>query len=126
MIVALPLGGLLSDTLGWESVFYVSGGITMVWFVLWYFFIFDSPSVHPRISSEELAYLLDHTASKPGAEDFKLPRPPLWQMAKSVPFWTICLTQVGAMWGRYTIMTSIPTYLNNIHHYDLKKVCSSF
>jgi len=45
--------GFLIASLGWESVFYVTGVIGIIWSVAWFLLIFDSPSQHPRISAEE-------------------------------------------------------------------------
>jgi ACS family sodium-dependent inorganic phosphate cotransporter len=42
---------------GWPAVFYVIGGLTILWFILWSFFVFDSPADHPRISVEELNFI---------------------------------------------------------------------
>ena len=38
---------------GWPSVFYVTGLISLFWFILWIFFAFSTPAEHPRISQEE-------------------------------------------------------------------------
>jgi len=51
--LTMPLCGFLISTLGWESVFYVTGVIGIGWSVLWFLLVFDSPAQHPRISEEE-------------------------------------------------------------------------
>lgn len=44
-----PIGGLLAGTAGgWQSVFYFTGASGLLWCVLWYFLVFDSPAQHPR------------------------------------------------------------------------------
>ncbi len=59
---------------GWPSVFYLIGALTIVWFGLWCLYVYDSPSEHPRISTEELNFIeksignqaskvIDHTFS---------------------------------------------------------------
>lgn len=53
-LIALPLSGFLADNLGWEGVFYVQGGLALVWCVLWSFLVYDSPQNHPRIGAKEL------------------------------------------------------------------------
>ena len=37
--------GILIDSFGWESAFYVIGSITCVWFVFWWFLVFDTPGI---------------------------------------------------------------------------------
>ena len=53
-LIALPLSGFLADNLGWEGVFYVQGGLALVWCLLWSFLVYDSPQNHPRIGVKEL------------------------------------------------------------------------
>lgn len=58
--VTMVAGGYLLHFFGWPSVFYVAGGLTLVWFVFWSFFVYNDPSEHPRITEEELNYIQSH------------------------------------------------------------------
>jgi hypothetical protein len=49
----MPFSGLLAATINWESIFYVQGALSILWYILWLFFVYDSPSQHPRISRSE-------------------------------------------------------------------------
>ena len=49
-ILALALSGVLTDKINWESIFYVFGGLGIVWFGFWVLFVFDTPETHPRIT----------------------------------------------------------------------------
>ncbi len=42
-----PIAGLLIDSFGWESVFYFTGTVELVWCLAWYRLAHDSPSDHP-------------------------------------------------------------------------------
>ena len=53
-VISLPFSGFLAASLGWESVFYVQGGLGVIWLVLWVFCVYDSPQQHPRIHPDEL------------------------------------------------------------------------
>jgi ACS family sodium-dependent inorganic phosphate cotransporter len=53
----MPVCGYLIASVGWESVFYVTGVVGLVWSVAWFFVVFDSPAQHPRISQEERLYI---------------------------------------------------------------------
>lgn len=55
--ITMPICGYLIASLGWESVFYVTGAIGIIWSVAWFLLVFDSPSQHPRISHEERRYI---------------------------------------------------------------------
>ena len=52
-VIALPFSGILAEKLGWESVFYVQGGLGAIWCVAWVFLVFDTPQDHPRIHPAE-------------------------------------------------------------------------
>lgn len=53
-----PIYGYVIERWGWEIVFYTSGVIGTVWFIAWWIIVYDSPSQHPRISTEERNYIL--------------------------------------------------------------------
>ena len=44
------LNGILQDWWGWESVFYIEGGASLVWLLLWLVLASDTPASHPLIS----------------------------------------------------------------------------
>jgi len=55
--LTMPMCGFLIAHLGWESVFYVTGVISIAWSLLWFVLVFDSPSEHPRIADEERRFI---------------------------------------------------------------------
>lgn len=57
-LIALPISGFLAgSSVGWPSVFYLWGTVTIVWSIWWFFFGADSPATHPNISLEEREYI---------------------------------------------------------------------
>lgn len=64
--LTMPLCGYLIAHCGWESVFYVTGGIGLVWSVAWFFLVYDSPAQHPRISEEERLEIESKIAAEAG------------------------------------------------------------
>ena len=141
LILTPPLTGVMTDTFGWESCFYLVGSLTCVWFVLWTYLVYESPEEHPRISEvyqhvystlkkvtyvctvlyskEELTYLRANIKS---TGEKKLPTAPYLEIIQTKGFWAFLLALVCSMWGNYTLWTSIPLYLNNIQHFSLKAV----
>ena len=60
-IISLILSGFLADSEilgGWPSVFYIFGGLGLLLALLWFLLIRDNPTQHPRISKQELDYIL--------------------------------------------------------------------
>lgn len=65
-IVGFSFSGVLAESTlvlngvnygGWQSVFYVFGLVGLLWFPLWIYAAYESPSVHPYISQDELCYM---------------------------------------------------------------------
>lgn len=67
-MLALPLGGFLCTTVaGWPSIFYLFGGVGIIWCIFWIIFTTDSPSNHRFISQKERDYILDSTKETSGS-----------------------------------------------------------
>lgn len=41
-------------------------------------------------------------------------------MLTSVPLWAIIVTQMCSNWSYYTLLTSLPAYMDNVLHFDLQ------
>jgi MFS family permease len=119
-VVALPISGVLSGTLGWPSVFYFFGGIGIVWWISWCVLVYDKPSVHPRISKKEREYIEEVTAYD------KRPRavpPSLWlTFLRSGPVWAIAVAHVCNNFGLYTLLITLPTFFDGVYEFDIKSV----
>ncbi|XP_066938043.1 putative inorganic phosphate cotransporter isoform X1 [Macrobrachium rosenbergii] len=117
-IITMPVSGWLCDTDflgGWPSVFYVFGGLGIIWGVAWYFLVYSHPDMHPRISREEKAYINYHCGAL--AQNV-IPIP--WKAVfTSLPFWAVMVAHVGYNWGFYTLLSELPTYLKNIQHFSM-------
>ncbi|XP_076052949.1 sialin-like isoform X2 [Oratosquilla oratoria] len=61
IVLTMPMCGFLIETLGWPSVFYFTGAVSLLWVALWAWLMYDKPEQHPRISPEELEYIQNAT-----------------------------------------------------------------
>ena len=50
-------GIILTHIPGWDPVFYIYGGMGIVWWLIWNFVTTSYPDVHPFISDEEAEFL---------------------------------------------------------------------
>ena len=118
VIFTFPLCGALVPSYGWECPFYVIGGITLLWFVAWCLFVFDTPDTHPRISKEEREHINNELRKVVNSEDtLTIP----WKsIVKSVPFWGLMITDSANTWGMFTLLTNTPTYMKNVQGLDIK------
>lgn len=56
-VVGLPMSGMLTEWLGWETCFYFYGMLGLAWYASWMWLSFEKPAKHPTISRDELAYI---------------------------------------------------------------------
>lgn len=102
LVITFPLCGYLADSYGWESAFYVTGGITCIWFIFWWYLVYDSPEKHPRISDDEKYDIL----TKLGRSVSKKPKPiPFKALLTSIPVWAMLISDIGNCWGIITLGT---------------------
>ncbi|GAB0100076.1 MFS domain-containing protein [Sergentomyia squamirostris] len=111
--VSSLLSGFLADNFGWESIFYIFGGLGVVWYALWIYFVKRNPASDPRITVEEKNYIesnLDTSGSH------KIP----WiSMITSKAMIAMIITNVSETMAAYTFLSLTPTYLNNVLKSDL-------
>jgi ACS family hexuronate transporter-like MFS transporter len=58
--LAAPIVSLIALTLGWRYAFVITGAVGFIWIAVWYFF-YQLPQDHPRISKEETELILADT-----------------------------------------------------------------
>lgn len=57
-VIAFPVAGWISASkIGWPLVFYLYGGIGVVWSIIWFIVGSDSPAKHNTISAAEREYI---------------------------------------------------------------------
>ncbi|KAI9565371.1 hypothetical protein GHT06_009163 [Daphnia sinensis] len=118
-VIALPFSGILAEKIGWESVFYVQGGLGSIWCILWILLVFDSPKDHPRIHPAERD-LFEKCMENGGAKRPNLPVP--WKaIATSVPFWALLVAHMCNNFGWYMLLVELPTYMKHILRFNIGK-----
>ncbi|KAK9511341.1 hypothetical protein O3M35_000010 [Rhynocoris fuscipes] len=116
-VIALPLSGILADNFGWQSIFYITGIIGLIWCAIWWYIVKDNPQDDPYIKPEELDFLkktLGNTNSREVIHPWK-------EFLKSLPVWSIIMAHFCENWGFYTLLTQLPTFMKDTLNYDLKK-----
>lgn len=116
--ITMPICGFLIASLGWESVFYVTGAIGLTWSIAWFGLIYDSPSQHPRISMEERNYIEESIGTTATTEHLPVP----WKsILTSVPVWAIVVTHGCSVFGYFTVVNQLPTYMKYILNFNIKE-----
>ena len=101
-VIVLGLSGLLGDHFGWESIFYVFGGVACLWFVLWQWLVYNSPEDHPTVTDAELLLITGHgraELTKMAAEHEKAPEIPWRSILQSPAVWAMFAAHFGQNWG---------------------------
>jgi MFS transporter, ACS family, solute carrier family 17 (sodium-dependent inorganic phosphate cotransporter), other len=114
-IVALSVTGWLVAHYGWQSVFYVFGGLGFVFAVFWFALVHARPSTHPTISAEERAHLA-HLEAEIGAEAEAVP----WKLLFShTAVWALVVNHFCANWQLYLMLTWLPSYFRDVQHMSI-------
>lgn len=120
-VAMLAMSGVLAEsTMGWPSIFYFSGGITLAWTVCWVIFGASSPATSTRISIEEKKFI----ESMPGSSHTQLKTP--WKsIFTSTPVYALIMVHATQCWGFWSLLTETPSYLSQIFQFNLKEVRGS-
>ncbi|XP_063985289.1 sialin [Diachasmimorpha longicaudata] len=111
-----PLCGFIIAHYGWRVVFYTTGTVGVSWCFFWYFFAFDTPATHPRITQHELRYIQGSVGNQV-SEGMKTP----WKsMLLSMPAWAIGITTFGRIWVHYVFIIPGPMYMKTVLGFDIQ------
>lgn len=117
--ITMPICGFLISYLGWASVFYVTGVAGLMWSICWFVLIFDSPATHPRISTEERREIEEAIGTSTSK---KRPSYVPWpQLLSSKAVWAIIITHGLSVFGYFTVINQLPTYMHDVLAFDIKK-----
>ncbi|XP_075232404.1 vesicular glutamate transporter 1-like isoform X2 [Lycorma delicatula] len=115
-VAALPLSGALAENQGWSAVFYIFGILALMWGIVWHFVVSETPRTDKNISEAERDYIED--AIGPTFINTKVDIP--WRrMLVSAPVWAIIAAHFSENWGFYTLLTELPTFMNDRFHFNM-------
>ncbi|XP_017768986.1 PREDICTED: putative inorganic phosphate cotransporter [Nicrophorus vespilloides] len=110
-VVSMLSTGVIAASLGWESVFYIMGGFSCVWLVLWGILIADSPEEQTFIDDDEREYIIKSLG--PSERKQKLPVP--WKSVLTSPaFVAIFIAHTCNNWGWYMVLIELPIYMKSV------------
>lgn len=118
-VLGTALSGVLiqQSSIGWRMVFYVFGGLGVLWFLFWVVLCYSHPDSHPFISEKEKNYLHEtmheHTQKKTRST-------PWGKILTSVPLWALVAGKVGHDWGFYTMVTDLPKYMSSVLRFSIQ------
>lgn len=122
-VIAPPLVAALYAWVGWKSTFLLTGALGFIWIVPWLILYKSGPGVHPWISAEERAYILDGqraaTAQDARHHDYV---PTLGQLLRHRQSWGVIAARffIDPVW--WLFVSWLPLYLNERFHFDVKQI----
>ncbi|KAG5896952.1 hypothetical protein JTB14_024799 [Gonioctena quinquepunctata] len=116
----LPVCGFLISSAGWASVFYFTGAIGVIWSILWFILIADSPAQHPRITLEERTEIETKIAEGAEGKGVKPDKVPWGKILTNLPVYAIIITHVCSIFGFFTVVNQLPTYMKDVLHFNIK------
>jgi ACS family hexuronate transporter-like MFS transporter len=117
-MLAPPLVAWAILTYNWQTAFVITGGLGLVWVVLWLLF-YQSPAKHTALSAAEREYIVAGQETHLRSDGR---RPSLVNILSQRNFWGIALPRFLAdpTWG--TLTNWLPLYLMTVRHFDLKQI----
>lgn len=108
----------IAKAYGWEMSFIIIGGLGFVWMGFWVF-VYKKPEKHPKVNSEELAYIQQD--DKHANEEEMLAHTKKISFAKAFGYKQTWAFAVGkfmtdGVWWFYLFWT--PAYLSSVYHLD--------
>ena len=111
VMFSASVSGLILGSYHWSVVFYLFGGITMAWLILWITLCYDNPFKDPYITETELSFLRDKLKSYTQTKSASIP----WKkIFTSKPFLALIVMQIGSDYFIYTIIINLPKYFYNV------------
>ncbi|GLG96910.1 hypothetical protein R5R35_000893 [Gryllus longicercus] len=112
------LSGIILEYYSWPWVFYLFGGIGVLWFIIWTLICYSDPASHPYITEEERKYL-EETVGDVKKKD--LPPVPWRAIFTSVPLLGLICAQIGHDWGFFTMVTDLPKYMSDVMKFKISQ-----
>ncbi|CAB3397530.1 unnamed protein product [Caenorhabditis bovis] len=116
-IICMPVAGLLCESsMGWRSIYYIFGFLTLLFHFIFFFFYTDSPKLHKNVSSLELSRI--EKGKNEGANiQSKTPYREMFMDKCIVSVW---ISRLGGNLGFFLLILYGPSYLRNVLDFDVR------
>src|ERR1035437_10905946 len=122
--IAPPIVVLIMTTLGWRSVFYISGVVGIVWALWWYLAYRNLPEEHGLVNAAELEHIrgIDAKGNVKRTNSAKKPSVPWATLLRSPTMWAIMCAYFTYVYCLWIFLSWLPSYLVEFRHFTLIKV----
>ncbi len=116
--IAAPIIVWMSLAMGWRMAFVISGGLGLVWLVLWLIF-FKPPRNHPMLMEQELAVI---ESGQTAQEAVAMKKIPLISLLKMKEAWGCIVARMLTDPISYFLAFWVPKFLQDEHKFSLKEL----
>jgi len=116
-IVALLASPLIVLSLGWPAVFYISGGLGLLWLAAWMLLAADDPGNCVGISAQELVVIRADQPATPRAKSI-----PWAAILREKHVWAIVIAHLCNGFGAYIIILWLPSYLHQTFNVPMERL----
>ncbi|CAB3367103.1 Hypothetical predicted protein [Cloeon dipterum] len=121
-VISMPMSGLIAGWIGWASVFYIMGGLSLIWCVIWPLIIYDSPETHPLITEEERSMIVTSLAGDDPKKKHSANAAVPWRaVLTSGPFIAILVAHFCSNFGWYMLLIELPSYMKQVLRFDIQQ-----
>ncbi|XP_033156125.1 putative inorganic phosphate cotransporter isoform X1 [Drosophila mauritiana] len=116
-VILVSSGFIFESNMGWPGLFYLSGGLSLAWALLFFWQAANEPATASRISKGEVEYIESLTGSNSSSQSMPVP----WMsIFRSPAFYGLLAAHCGFTWGFYTLLTEMPTYMSMVLQLNVK------
>jgi len=108
-LFALAITGPVISVYGWPSIFYLFGGLGIIFAVFWVWLIHESPDEHPTISEHERQYIKEGQEDPIEAEETI----PWKSIFSKPPVWALIVNHFCSNWTFYVLLSWLPSYFRD-------------
>ncbi|CAF4376319.1 unnamed protein product, partial [Rotaria sp. Silwood2] len=120
-VLGIPLSGILTEYLNWQVAFYFYGLVGIIWSGYWWYFSYERPAIHPKISEAERVYIEESIGEASSIANKTWVKPPWRCFFTSKPVWAIIVANFCRSWSFYLLINSQAEYFREALDYNVGK-----
>jgi sugar phosphate permease len=133
-VIAFILAPAIIGIAGWQSIWYLFGGLILCWCFLWAISVTSYPQDHPAMTEAELLLIQDRPRQQQQQQQQQQHQqaPQERQRTAAIPLWTlltcpatiaIVVAQFCHDWAWYAAISWLPTYFVEAHNISVQLAC---
>lgn len=115
-VFALSTTGVVVSRWGWESVFYISGALGILWVFIWLASVHETPATHPHMRDSERQIISEAQESLETSQIV-----PWKRIFRAKAVWALVVNNFCSNWALYMLLAWLPSYFLSMHTLNLNQ-----